>query len=393
MHSTLTTTPRLAPTSVVHVSESALKNNFEYLKSVIGDRCKISHVVKGNAYGHGIETYVPLAKKHGAWHFSVFDAHEAEQVHRVAGNEVTIMIMGMIDDDQLEWAIENGVEYFVFDKQRLENSVKWAQKIGKKACVHIELETGMNRTGFQKDNWYETAKYVKENEKWLCLKGMCTHYAGAESIANFIRVYDQYDNFLAGVKEFEKAQLNAEKLHTACSAASVRIPKTRMDMVRIGILQYGFWPSTETFVNTVGLKNKGKDPLQRLITWKSQVMNIKTVPMGEYIGYGNSFLATSEMKVAAVPVGYGHGFSRSLSNMGRVLIRGQRMSVIGMVNMNAMMVDVCDLDNVEIGDEVVLIGCQGELDITVNAFGSFSDQMNYELLTRLPLDIPRTVVE
>lgn len=393
MHSTLITKPRIETTSVVQISESALKNNFEYLKTIVGDNCQISHVVKGNAYGHGIDTYVPLAKKHGGSHFSVFDAHEAEEVHRVAGPEVTIMIMGMIDNDQLEWAIENDIEFFVFDTLRLEKAVEWAQKIGKKACIHVELETGMNRTGFQKENWWEIAQYVKNNEEWLCLKGMCTHYAGAESIANFIRVYDQYDNFLAGVKEFEKAALNAEKLHTACSAASVRIPKTRMDMVRIGILQYGFWPSTETFVNTVGLRNRGKDPLQRLITWKSRVMNVKTVPMGEYVGYGNSFLATAEMKVAAVPVGYGHGFSRSLSNTGRALIRGKRMSVIGMVNMNVMMIDVCDLDNVEIGDEVVLIGKQGDLDLTVNSFGSFSDQMNYELLTRLPLDIPRRVVE
>jgi len=359
----------------------------------LGGACQISHVVKGNAYGHGIETYVPLAVKHGARHFSVFDAYEAERVHHITAGKVSIMIMGMIEPSQLAWVIEQGIEFFAFDSERLAEAVKHAQRIGRRAQIHLELETGMNRTGFQKENWDWLADYWLKNKHWLELKGICTHYAGAESVANFIRVFDQYEIFLAGVRQLGQAGLKAEKLHSACSAASLRIPKTRMDMVRLGIVQYGFWPSTETFVNTIGIQKRGVDPLKRLITWKSRVMNVKTVPMGEYIGYGNSFLATFDMKVAAVPVGYGHGFSRSLSNSGRALIRGVRVPVIGMVNMNVMMVDVCNLDTVEIGDEVILIGRQGEMDLTVNSFSSFSDQMNYELLTRLPIDIPRRVVD
>lgn len=383
----------MEPTSEIFLSEKALAQNFQYIRSFLGSECRISHVVKGNAYGHGINQFLPMAIKNGAKHFSVFDAHEAYAVFQIAGHSVNILIMGMIDHHQLEWAIENEVEYFVFDTERLEKSVEYAKKVGKKACVHIELETGMNRTGFPQEYWDSVADYLVKNQEFLDFKGMCTHYAGAESIANFIRVYDQYDNFLAGVKEFEKKGLNAEKLHTACSAASIRVPKTQMDMVRIGILQYGFWPSTETYVNTEGLNSRGYDPLQRVISWKSKVMNVKHVPMGEYVGYGTSYLATEDIIVAAVPVGYGHGFSRSLSNSGRALIRGIRVAVIGMVNMNAMMLDVTALDNVEIGDEVILIGDQGEQSLTVNSFGSFSDQMNYELLTRLPHDIPRRVVE
>jgi alanine racemase len=121
-------------------------------------------------------------------------------------------------------------------------------------------------------------------------------------------------------------------------------------------------------------------------------MDVKNVKAGEFIGYGTSFLAQQDMKVATVPVGYFHGFSRSLSNRGRVLIKGERINVVGMVNMNALIVDVTLIDGVNKGDEVVLIGKQGDLEISVSAFGEMSVQLNYELLTRLPADIPRNIV-
>ena len=122
-------------------------------------------------------------------------------------------------------------------------------------------------------------------------------------------------------------------------------------------------------------------------------MNIKHVKQGEYIGYGTSYLATSDIKVATVPVGYGHGFSRSLSNQGRALVRGMRVTVVGIVNMNMMMLDVTGVDGAERGDEVVMIGTQGDLSLSVSSFSDYSDQLNYELLTRLPHDIPRRVVD
>lgn len=136
-----------------------------------------------------------------------------------------------------------------------------------------------------------------------------------------------------------------------------------------------------------------KNPLKRLISLKSCVMNIKSVQMGEYIGYGSSYMASRDMKIALVPVGYGHGYSRLLSNQGKVLISGKFAFVVGTVTMNSISVDVTDLEKVEKGDEVVIIGIQGEQEITVASFGESSQQVNYELLTRLPLDIPRRIVE
>lgn len=380
-------------TSYIELSRAAVKNNFDYLNSIVSEGTVISHVVKGNAYGHGISTYVPLAMELGARHFSTFDGHEAHQVQRaVDGGEATIMIMGMIDNDQLDWAIEHQIEFYVFDLDRLNHAISVAHRMKSKAHIHIELETGMNRTGFEEEQLEEVMHLIQKNHEVLEVKGLCTHYAGAENYANFFRVKAQYQRFKRGVKAFEKKAIGAQSLHVACSAAAVRLPKYQLDMVRIGILQYGFWPSMETYIEKVRPSGEMEEnPLKRVISWKSRVMNIKQVKQGEYVGYGTSYLAISDMRVATVPVGYGHGFSRSLSNTGRALVRGKRVSVIGTVNMNMMLLDVSQLDHAEKGDEVVLIGGQGELQISVSSFGEFSDQLNYELLTRLPQDILRHV--
>ncbi len=381
-------------TSYIELSRNALKQNFDYIRKTVGDECTVSHVVKGNAYGHGIDTFVPLAVELGARHFSTFDANEAQEVFEITNGQIPVMIMGMIADHQLEWAVESGVEFYVFEIGRLKAAIVAAKKTGKKARIHVELETGMNRTGFEEALLGELQKVLKQEAAHLEVKGFCTHYAGAESYANFLRVNEQYETFEKRAGEMNAAGIKAEKHHTACSAASIRMPHTRMDMVRIGILQYGFWPSTETYIQTMKPNgNLSPDPLKRVISWKSQVMNIKYVKQGEYIGYGTSYLATSDIKVATVPVGYGHGFSRSLSNQGRALVRGTRVTVVGIVNMNMMMLDVTGIDGVERGDEVVMIGSQGDLSISVSSFSDYSDQLNYELLTRLPHDIPRRVVE
>ena len=162
-------------------------------------------------------------------------------------------------------------------------------------------------------------------------------------------------------------------------------------MVRIGIMQYGFWPSDETLINYLSKKEEKVDPLQRVISWKSKVMSTKEVNTGEFIGYGTTYLAHKKMKIATIPVGYAHGFSRSLSNQGRVLIKGKRVGVVGIVNMNLMTVDVTDIPEIQKGDEVVLIGKQGDLAISVASFSELSNQLNYELLTRLPYKIPRII--
>ncbi|HSQ45757.1 MAG TPA: alanine racemase [Lutibacter sp.] len=380
-------------TSYLEISKSALEHNLQFLKNYIGKGVQISSVVKGNAYGHGLEVFVPLAEHCGVNHFSVFSADEALRVHNSISENSIIMIMGLINNEQLEWAIENNIEFYVFEQDRLEKTLETAKRIGKMAKVHIEVETGMNRTGFAPNQLSAVLKLLKNNPDYLQFKGLCTHFAGAESIANYYRIHKQQQVFQKVLKIVASAGLTPLQKHTACSAAALRYPKFQMDMVRLGIIQYGFFPNKEILIEYLTKKKETENPLQRLISWKSHVMDVKKVKTNEFVGYGTSYLANSDIKIAIIPVGYAHGFSRNLSNQGIVLINGQRVSVVGAVNMNMISVDVTQINSVEKGDEVVLIGKQGDLEISVSSFSEFSEQVNYELLTRLPENLPRLIVD
>jgi alanine racemase len=378
--------------SYIELSKEAYGNNLRFLKSLIKKGTKISSVVKGNAYGHGIEGFVPMAESMGIDHFSVHSADEAYDVLMAKKRQETeIMIMGYIANEDIEWAIKNDVSFFVFEFDRVRVAAETAKRLNKKAKIHIELETGMNRTGFDHEELNRLIPLLKELQEELVVEGLCTHYAGAESIANYLRVEDQKKNFNQMAQLLVDNGIEAKLKHTCCSAASIRLPDMHGDMVRIGILQYGFWPSREIFIEYLKGKEDKSEPLRRLITWKSSIMSVKKVEMGKFIGYGTTFLAQRDMKIAIVPIGYSHGFSRSLSNTGRALIKGFRTSVLGMVNMNHIAIDVSQIEDAKKGDEVTLIGKSGDVDISVASFGELSDQLNYELLTRLPIKIPRII--
>ena len=381
-------------TSKLIIDAEALENNIKFLKSFIGKKVRFSSVVKGNAYGHGISQFVPLLEKNGVDHFSVFSAAEAEEVLRCSSGDPTILIMGWLDNPDIEWAILNKVQFFVFEWERFLMTIDIAKKLKIKAYVHVEIETGLNRTGFDVSSIPHIANLLKQNKEWVVFQGLCTHYAGAESVANYLRIQRQIVNFNSAYKLFAKNGIRPKIKHTACSAATISYPKSRMDLVRIGILQYGFWPSKETMIDFFNHYKKQfhADPLKRVITWKSYIMSVKHVKSGEFIGYGTTYIAHQDMTVAVIPVGYAHGYSRSLSNQGRVLIRGSRVGVLGIVNMNLIVVEVTLFEGLKTGEEVILIGAQGNLNISVASFGELSEQLNYELLTRLSPYIPREVV-
>jgi len=380
-------------TSSVLLSKSALKNNLQFLRNKVCKNALLSIVVKGNAYGHGIEEIVRLSQACGVNRFSVFSAFEAYRVLQVKKGKIHLIIMGMIENEQLEWAIANDIEIYIFETDRLLAAIGAAKKLNKKAIIHVEVETGMNRTGFDQNDLGEVIQIIKLNQDHLILEGLCTHYAGAESVSNYLRIQNQIKKFNTVYKHFCQENLKPALRHTACSAAAVNYPETVMDMVRIGIITYGFWPSRETFIQYLQHNGLGrKDPLKRIITWKSKVLATKLVKRGEFIGYGTSYMASKDIWVASVPVGYGYGYSRNLSNLGRVLIKGKRAAVIGIVNMNMLIIEIDDIPDVKKGDEVVLIGKQKNQSISVTAFGELSNQPNYELLTRLPKDLPRYIV-
>ncbi|MCB0641380.1 MAG: alanine racemase [Phaeodactylibacter sp.] len=379
-------------TSHIEISRSALAHNLAFLRQFLQPGVRLSSVIKGNAYGHGIELFAPLAESCGVRHFSVFSGDEAYRVLQARNEQTTILVMGQLDNAQLEWAIEHEIEFFVFELDRLETAAAIAKRMNRTARIHLEVETGMNRTGFSPTLLRRAANLLKSNKEHLEFKGLCTHFAGAESIANYYRIKKQQQVYSRALNKLAGFGLYPQLQHIACSAASIRYPKTQLDMVRIGILQYGFFPSRETLVDYLTKRKEPFDPLRRLISWKSKVMDVKPVKTGEFVGYGTSFMANSDMQIAIVPIGYSHGYSRGLSNQGRVLIHGQRVNVVGTVNMNMLSVDISNLEGVKKGDEVVLIGQQGEQEISVSSFGEYSDQINYELLTRLPADIPRKVI-
>ena len=379
--------------SYIELTKSSLKNNLDFIKSNLKDNVKITFVVKGNAYGHGVEQIIPIAEHYGIDHFSTFSADEAYRVSKVCSDSSTIMIMGWISDDDLFWAIENEIEFYVFEVRRLEKTIEKAKQRGKPAKIHLEVETGMNRSGFKQIDLPIVAGLINDNKNLLEIKGLCTHYAGAETIANHVRVLHQHKKFLRLNRWFKEKGIYPEKLHTASSAATITYPKFQLDMVRVGILIYGLWPSQETLIHHLSRKQNKVNPLKRIISWKSTVMSIKYVKEGEFIGYGTTFLAHEDMRIAVIPIGYAHGYSRALSNSGRVLIKGSRLSVIRIVNMNMIIVDITGFPEIEIDDEVVLIGTQGEHTISIATFGEISNQLNYELLSRLPLDIPRHVID
>lgn len=381
-------------TSYLELSESAIKNNINFIREIIGNTTIFSSVVKGNAYGHGIKTYCMLAYKYGVRHFSVSDANEAFDIKKTLPYEdVTIMIMGMIENSQLPWAIENEIEFFVFEENRLQKAIEAAKKVKRRAKIHLEIETGMNRTGFVPKEITKVLKYIETHKEFVDVKGICSHLAGAESISNYKRITDQKKKFKNVRKRVKELDLFNPNYHLASSAATIRYPTTRLDLVRVGILQFGFFPTKEILVHYLTKEKIVENPLKRIISWKTEVMDVKTIKAGQFIGYGTSYFTNQETKIAIIPVGYSSGYSRSLSNKGKVLIRGQRHKIVGTINMNMMAVDITHADTIEKGDEVVLIGSQGDVEITVSSFNDSIQIINYELLTRLPENLPRIITK
>ncbi len=379
-------------TSWIEINKDNIKRNLKYLIKRIG-KAKFTSVIKGNAYGHGIETYLPVAESCGINSFAVSDAFEAYQAEQVKSDDTELIIMYMIDNGDLQWAIEKDIAYYVFDFDRLEKTLEVSKRIGKKARIHIELETGMNRTGFEEQDLNKLIDILKSNLEHIQFEGICTHFAGAESVANYLRIINQFDKFKKFRDLFNTLRLLPYYYHTACSAAVLTYPETILNMARIGIAQYGFWPSKETrMYNLLSDTNKfTKDPLHRALSWKSKIMTIKNVKAGDFVSYGNSHLALKNEKLAIIPVGYSHGYSRSMSNLGHVLINKKKAPIVGMVNMNLIIADVTNIRDTKINDEVVLIGKQGVHEISVSSFADMANYVNYEMLTRLPDSIPRII--
>lgn len=379
--------------SRIELSQSALKTNIGFIRKKVGKGPVISSVVKANAYGHGIEAFVPMAEKAGIRHFATASAHEAEEVLHSRTKKSDIMIMGILYGEDLKWAVEHDIEFYVFDYTRLENALQAAKSIGKPARVHLEAETGTNRTGMHEKEFVKCLSLVKKNREHLECYGICSHLGGAESLSNQFKIDQQKELFKKFLKLAKDKDIEPKYRHLACSAAALAMPDTTYDMVRVGVAQYGFWPSPDIYFMHLQSVDKVKDnPMRRVISWKTDVMAIKQVKKSEFIGYGTSYQALRDMEVAVIPLGYCNGYARGLSNRGHVLIKGKKAPIVGLVNMNLFMVDITHIPDVEPGEEVVLIGRQGNNNITVSSFSNTSNLLNNEMISRLPAAIPRVAV-
>ncbi|MBI9035361.1 MAG: alanine racemase [Bacteroidales bacterium] len=382
----------MSNSSLITINEQALKKNIRFLRRKMGAKPVISAVVKANAYGHGIEQIVPLFEESGINHFSVFDFNEALRVYQSLSKPCPIMIMGWVSDEDLEVAIQMGIEFYVFTIDRLEKALELARDLDLRAKIHLEAETGMNRSGLNTADLKLAVKIISEHTEHFIVKGFCTHLAGAESVSNYYRIQKQIKKYNKMLSVLTDHNIQPEIKHMANSAAAFVYPKTRMDLVRIGIMLYGFWSSAEVFIHYVNHKVSRIDPLDRILGWESRIMAIKEITTGEFVSYGISYMAQSDIKTALIPVGYSSGYNRSLSNKGRVLIGGQFCGIIGVVNMNMIIADITNVPDTQIGDEVILIGKQGEQEIKVSAFSDISDQLNYEVLAHLSSRIKRIVL-
>lgn len=385
-------------TSCIELSESALRCNVRFLRRHVGPGVRFCSVIKGNAYGHSIRHFVPLAELCGVRRFAVFSADEALAAITARNAGSAVLIMGAVDDDELAWAVENDVAFFVFDLPRLRAAMATAGQVGRVARVHLELETGLHRTGLEPRELQQALDLISTSPSELLVEGVCTHLAGAESASNYPRISRQLEVLHRSCARVRERGLDPGLRHAACSAAALRYPEAVMDMIRVGVAQYGFWPTREVHMeyqlrHQEGSGRRAVDPLRQVMRWRSRVMSLKEVGAGEYVGYGTTCLTSRATRLAAVPVGYFHGFARTLSNLGHVLVRGRRAPVVGTVNMNMVMIDVTDVEGAARGDEVVLIGRQGEAHVTVASFSDLTQFLNYEVLVRLPGEIPRVVVD
>jgi len=359
----------------VEVSKEALKHNIGEFRKLVGSDVILCPCVKANAYGHGLVDAGKSFLEGGADWLAVNSLYEAVEL-REAGVDSPIYILGYVPLVDLEKVCELNLRIVVYDREIAQE----LGKIGKPVRIHLKIETGNNRQGILMNDLLDFAKFVLGFGN-IEIEGVATHFANIEDTTNHSYAEKQLDLFNEAIETLEAAGVDDKFKHCANSAATILFKETHFNMVRPGIAAYGMWPSKETYISY--LKDGGNGfSLQPAFTWKTRVAQIKTIAAGEYIGYGCTYKTGSEARLAILPIGYYDGYDRGVHGA-YVLIRGKRAYVRGRVCMNIIMVDVSDIEGVELEDEVVLIGRDGEEFISAEDFGNFSGTINYEVTTRV----------
>ena len=343
---------------------------------------KLMAIIKTDAYGHGAVRSAKALDEIGVYAFGVATPGEALELRR-AEIKNSILILGYVFEEYFDRMIENDIDLALFDLNTAKLLNSHAEKLGKKARVHIKADTGMGRIGFQPCD--ESAEIIKEIAALnnIEIDGMFTHFACADSKdkASVNRQIERFTNFVAKVKS---EGVSLPIVHCYNSASIVDFDKPLFDMVRCGIITYGLEPSDE--VSKTNIK------LQKVMSIKSHVAYVKKVGAGFTVSYGSTYVTDKETEIATIPVGYGDGYPRTLSNKGMVLIGGHFAKIIGRVCMDQVMVDVTGL-GVSRGDEVILMGSDGENSITAEEIGDLSGRFNYELVCDINKRVPRVYIK
>ncbi|MDI6730959.1 MAG: alanine racemase [Candidatus Margulisbacteria bacterium] len=351
---------------------AAVKSNINEIRRLLAPNVRFMAVVKANAYGHGAVAVARAAVEAGADYLAVANLREALEL-REAGIISPVLILTESPTSVMDEIIQYDLTQTLYSFNEAKALSDEAQKRRKTAAVHVKVDTGMARVGVSPS---EAVAFITKIASLPALKieGVFTHFAKAE---------EPHDTFTAG--QFERFQQVVSKVpfiplkHAANSAAALFHPQTHLDMVRVGLMLFGLYPSGNA---------RRHIELKSVLSFKSRVTHLKKVPTGTPISYGGTWSAPYDTTIATMPVGYADGFSRRLSNRGQVIIRGKRFSVVGNVTMDMSMVNVGDA-RIEVGDEVVLIGEQNGQIISADEIAKLEDTISYEVICSIGKRVPR----
>ena len=372
----------------IEISKSALINNLAVFRQEASP-ANVMPVIKSNAYGHGLKEVAEIlnADQNIEW-IGVNSLVEAEDL-RGFGYNRKILIVGPTFESDFDKILELDVRFVLGHFHLLE---AWLKLENPPVC-HIKIDTGMSRQGFTLRESPAAASLIKSSKHGFDkVEAMSTHFANVEDVLEHDYANLQLAEFEEAVKVFKNNGFDGFT-HAASSASTLLLPTSRFDLVRVGISLYGLWPSKATRLSYKG-SHSSMANLKPVLCWKTKIAQIKDVEAGKYVGYGCSFRAQKDMKLAVLPVGYFEGLPRLASmKQSYVLVSGQRCSVVGRICMNMMMVDVTHIDNVKVEDTVVLLGRSKDETLSASDVAEWAETIHYELVTGINQSLERLIVE
>lgn len=362
----------------VEVDLSLLKENFHAIKQHVSPS-KVNIALKSNAYGHGLVRVAQLLEEIGADYLSVAVVEEGILL-RKSGIKMPILVLGGVWGNQVPLFLKYDLAITASSVEKVKQIDDTAAQMKKKAKVHIKIDTGMERIGV---HYYNAHKFLEEVYKYknIQVEGIYTHFANADS-TDLAHTKLQLARFQESLEFFERHSIETPVRHAANSGALLQIPETYLDMVRPGILFYGVYPSKE-LPKTISVKPA--------LTWKSLVVYFKVIKPEHPVGYGLKWQSDKNVRAVTVPVGYGDGYFRSMSHKAEVIIRGNKYPVIGTISMDQIIVNISD-DSAYNGDEVILLGSDGNKSITAEDLAEWAGTIPYEILTNINTRVPRIYI-